>query len=66
MKGTIKRISLKEGMGFISTDAGDEIYFDRYSLLGYGLDSFNVGDYVDFEIEQATKAPKAVKVRITF
>lgn len=66
MRGKIKRISPKEGIGFISTDAGDEIIFDQYSLMGYGFDSFNVGDYVEFEIEQAAKAPKAVKVRITF
>ena len=66
MRGKIKRISIKQGTGFITTDDGSEIYFDKYSLMGVAIDTFNEGDQVEYEIEESTKAPKAVKVRITF
>ena len=53
-------------MGFITTDDGSEIYFDKYSLMGVNIESFNEGDQVEYEIEVAAKAPKAVKIQITF
>ena len=66
MRGRIKRISSKQGMGFITTDDGSEIYFDKYSLMGVNIESFNEGDQVEYEIEVPAKAPKAVKIQITF
>lgn len=66
MRGRIKRISPKQGMGFITTDDGSEIYFDKYSLMGVNINSFNEGDQVEYEIEESAKAPKAVKIQITF
>ena len=66
MRGKIKRLSPKQGIGFIATDDGGEIFFDKFGLMGVGMDSFNEGDQVEFEIEEAAKTPKAVKIQITF
>lgn len=66
MRGRIKRLSIKQGIGYITSNDGSEIYFDKFGLMGVGMDSFNEGDQVEFEIEEAAKAPKAVKIQITF
>ncbi len=66
MRGKIVRMSPRNGVGFIETRDGEEIGFDRYGLAGYDFKDFQVGDTVEFDIEEASKGLKAVRIRMSF
>ena len=66
MRGKIERISTKQGHGFIRADSGEEFYFDRYGLEGVNISAFEVGDTVEFVLEQhGDRETRAEKIRIT-
>jgi cold shock CspA family protein len=58
MRGKIERISTKQGHGFIRADSGEEFYFDRYDLEGVNILAFEVGDTVEFVLEQYGETEK--------
>jgi cold shock CspA family protein len=64
--GTVKKIVLGKGFGFITEDEGDDVFFYRKQLdpsLVFGLDL--IGQRVTFDTEegQGDKGPRAVNVR---
>ncbi len=63
MQGTIKRIILDRGFGFIRSADGKEIFFHRSSLEELNFDSLKEGQKVEFEMENGPKGPRAVGVR---
>lgn len=63
MQGTIKRIILDRGFGFIRSADGKEIFFHRSSLEDLNFDSLKEGQKVEFEMENGPKGPRAVGVR---
>lgn len=60
MKGTVKFFNKMKEFGFISGDDNNE-YFVHKTGLNDGV-SIDEGDKVEFEVEEGTKGPKAVKV----
>ena len=63
-KGTIRRLIIYRGFGFIKTEEGTDLFFHRNELQEVDYDSLAEGQQVEFEIEPGRKGrPQAVKVR---
>ena len=61
-KGTVKWFNNQKGYGFISDEAGNDI-FVRYSGLNMeGYKSLEEGQEVEFEVIEGQKGPQAVNV----
>jgi len=61
--GTVKWFSDTKGYGFISRDAGDDIFVHFSAVEGEGFRSLREGQRVEFAVEQGQKGLKAVRVR---
>jgi cold shock CspA family protein/ribosome-associated translation inhibitor RaiA len=64
-RGRVARLFPWEGYGFLETDDGREIYFNRNSVLHDGFDRLEVGSQVRFAEEDGEKGPQASTVEIT-
>ncbi len=62
MLGTVKWFSQDKGYGFITSENGDDHYFNVQSISGADLPSN--GDKVIFESQTGTKGPRAYNVTI--
>lgn len=60
--GTIKRLVLDRGFGFIRDDGGQEWFFHRSAVQG-NFDQLNEGQRVIFDEEPSPKGPRARSVR---
>lgn len=63
--GSISRLVLEDGFGFIMTDSGEEIYFHENSILNDDFERLNVGERVRFHAEDGDKGRKATSVTVT-
>jgi len=63
MQGTVKWFSSEKGYGFITSDSGEDHYFNVQSINGASLPSN--GDRVNFESKLGNKGPRAFQVTIT-
>jgi len=64
-KGTIKRLILDRGFGFIRTSEGEDLFFHRSQTEGMQFDSLREGQQVEFELGKGRDGrPQAVKVRL--
>ncbi|MHA7229470.1 cold shock domain-containing protein [Vibrio campbellii] len=63
MKGLVKWFSSEKGYGFITSDLGQDHYFNVRSVVGAELPTN--GDSVEFESKMGNKGPRAVSVKIT-
>jgi CspA family cold shock protein len=63
-RGTVKKIIADRGFGFIRSEDGREIFFHRTCLQGCAFENLREGQAVDFEIEEATRGPRANNVRL--
>ena len=61
--GTVKKIIADRGFGFIRSDDGREVFFHRSGLKGLTFESLKEGQAVDFDLEEATRGPRANNVR---
>lgn len=62
MQGTVKWFSQEKGYGFITSERGEDHYFNVQSILGANLPSN--GDKVSFEAKPGKKGPRAFNVAI--
>lgn len=62
-KGKVKKLLKDRGFGFIASEDGQELFFHRSGLAGVEFDSLREGQGVEFEIENAPKGPRAVKIK---
>jgi cold shock CspA family protein len=62
--GTVKRISEREGFGFLQAADGREIYFHRNSVLNNAFGRLEPGTRVSFSEEMGVKGPQATTVRL--
>ena len=60
--GTIKKLVLERGFGFIAAEDGKEFFFHRSGTDG-DFDRLMGGEKVSFEIEASPKGPRARSVR---
>ena len=61
-KGTVKWFNNQKGYGFISDEAGNDIFVHYSGLNMEGYKSLEEGQEVEFEIFQGEKEPQAVNV----
>jgi CspA family cold shock protein len=61
--GTIKKLVLERGFGFIAAEDGNEYFFHR-SGTNTDFDRLQGGERVTFEVETSSKGPRAGKVQL--
>lgn len=61
--GTVKWFNASKGYGFISRDAGADVFVHYSAIEGEGFRSLDEGQRVEFTVEQSPKGPNAVAVR---
>lgn len=62
MKGKVKKFDREKGFGFITSDDGKDVFFHYSSIVGDGFKSAEVGEAVEFELEETEKGLKAKNV----
>lgn len=65
MTGTIARLQLEKGFGFIKDDGGQDYFFHRSAVVGEAMENLRDGDSVEFTAGQGPKGPRADSVRRT-
>ncbi len=60
--GTVKWFNESKGYGFITNDAGGDVFVHYAEIKGEGFKTLKEGDKVSFEVEKGPKGPKAVNV----
>jgi cold shock CspA family protein len=65
MRGSVTRVSRKNGSGCILAEDGNEVCFERSAVGGNGTDEddLKVGHYVEFELQYGFERPCAVNVK---
>lgn len=61
MKGVVKWYNPRKGYGFIQGEDGKDVFLHR-TEIPFGT-YLKEGDAVEYEVENAPKGPKAVRVR---
>ena len=62
--GTIARLLLDKGFGFIRDDRGTEHLFHRGSVRGVVFELLREGQRVEFTVEESQKGPRARDMRL--
>ena len=62
--GTIARLLIDKGFGFIRDEGVIEHFFHRSSVRGAVFELLREGQRVEFSIEDSTKGPRAGDVRL--
>jgi cold shock protein len=62
--GTIARLLIDKGFGFIRDESGIEHFFHRSSVRGAVFELLREGQRVEFTTEESGKGPRAGDVRL--
>jgi cold shock protein len=62
--GTIARLLIDKGFGFIRDDSGVEHFFHRSAIRGAVFELLREGQGVEFSVEDSPKGPRAADVRL--
>jgi len=63
-KGTITRLIVDQGFGFIKTEEETDLFFHRNELQEVDYESLTEGQQVEFEVGQGRNGrPQAVRVK---
>jgi CspA family cold shock protein len=62
--GTIARLLIDKGFGFIRDEGGIEHFFHRSSVRGAVFEMLREGQRVEFTQEESGKGPRAGEVRL--
>jgi CspA family cold shock protein len=63
-EGTIARLLIDKGFGFIRDESGQEHFFHRSSVRGAIFEMLREGQRVEFTPEDTGKGPRAGDVRV--
>ena len=63
MKGTVKWFDSAKGYGFITTEAGSDIFVHYTGINKEGFRGLEEGQNVEFEVSEGKKGEQAVNVR---
>jgi len=63
-EGTIARLLIDKGFGFIRDESGAEHFFHRSSVRGAIFELLREGQRVEFTPEDTGKGPRATDVRL--
>ena len=61
--GTVKWFNDAKGYGFISREAGEDVFVHYSAIEGYGHRSLRENQQVEFAVEQGPKGLQATQVR---
>jgi len=61
--GTVKWFNDSKGFGFISREAGEDVFVHHSAIEGGGFRSLSENQRVEFGVEQGPKGLRAVNVR---
>jgi len=61
--GKVKWFDNKKGFGFISQNAGKDVFVHHSSIIGAGFKTLEEGDEVSFEVVSSEKGLKAHNVQ---
>jgi CspA family cold shock protein len=61
-QGTVKWFSNEKGYGFISREAGEDVFVHFSAIEGEGFKTLNEGQAVEFEIVDGPKGKQAANV----
>lgn len=62
--GKVKFFNEQKGFGFITTDAGKDVFVHFSGIASDGFKTLKEGDYVKFDIESDTRGDKAINVEL--
>ncbi len=62
--GTIARLLIDKGFGFIRDETGVEHFFHRSAVRGAVFELLREGQRVEFTVEESAKGPRAGDVRL--
>ncbi len=60
--GTVKWFNSSKGYGFITREAGDDVFVHYKNIIGDGYKTLDEGDQVQFEVGQGPKGLQATNV----
>lgn len=63
MKGTVKMFNAEKGYGFIHSEEGNDVFFHYSSLVMDGFKTAEVGEKVEFDLEESDRGPRAANIR---
>jgi CspA family cold shock protein len=61
-QGTVKWFNNDKGYGFISREAGDDVFVHHTAIEGTGRKTLNEGDRIEFEVARGPKGLQAQSV----
>jgi cold shock protein len=61
--GTVKFFNAEKGFGFISREAGDDVFVHYSNIQGNGYKSLAEGQRVEFDVAPGRKGDEAKNVR---
>ena len=61
--GTVKWFNDAKGYGFISRDAGEDVFVHHSAIESQGFRSLHENQRVEFTVEQGPKGPRAANVK---
>ena len=64
MKGTVKWFNATKGYGFISNEAGKDIFVHQSNILMKGFRSLEIGQTVSYDVENGDRGLKAINVQV--
>jgi CspA family cold shock protein len=63
--GTIARLQIEKGFGFVKDDSGKDYFFHRSAVVWEQIDNLREGDSVEFTVGEGPKGPRAESVKRT-
>lgn len=63
--GSVKWFNVNKGFGFITTDAGEDVFVHFRSIRGHGRRSLRQGQLVRFDLSDGEKGKQADNVSVT-